>query len=1032
MKNTLSKIFNRFKGGLTENGLLEVIEKGRELEGRHIKIESKPEEYTKNKLVVPILTLLDLKIEGVESKVTMPNRKKTPAYLDYTVVNREGTHMFIEVKSYGAKLYSDNYDSGVNQVKTRFGITDVHQNYQFGVATDGVKFIILTNEKKVVADYNVLTHLQEIKDILNEVVIKQPVDQKESISKGFYSWYRALLIGGDYSVGVGSSRKSGKILESRSLVESLVGKFRGSEEAQKGQRKQLAQIVIDRLIFIKFLQNKGIIRKNALNYIAKQSSDRVDTLLKQLFFKVFNTMEKDRFDIDSTFKDFPYLNGALFFKTKLEKETNYSVKSAAILSIIAFLDSFTFDRSEKKDGLSNDEILDPEILGYIFEKSMNEEDRKEVSGAYYTPSDVTTFLSKTLIMDYVLMKINDHLRKKGFKENELIISLSDLHGFNEPTIKSIFEEIKDIRICDPTCGSGAFLLSSAQVLLTVFTQVLEEVNLDYTELDLRKRIITQNLFGVDINESAVEIAKLRLWLWLVEVYEGKNIEPLPNIEYNLRVGNTLIGNLKVTKYYEEITRSLDSYATDTEQKKLLDMLKERKKLILHYLTSPSTSDLKENIEAIHEKCLPLLNPVFSNSIRGKIIEKKDVPKLKPFHWGFEFFHEEAPEGFFDIIIGNPPYGRTIRKKYEKRLGLKEGALKEALERSGYETFKIAEYSSHFVERFLQLLKPDGRIGLVITSGLVNNNNMNIVRKIVREELSNIYIASFGLRPTKLFPDVDLNISIVWGKKKKTMEDKHTTYTTNFIKFNSDERVHLFNNLKFKDTTDLYMGKNLIGQGNPGVIAKIGDSKGVVLLKILKDLQRDKQMKTLMSSENKTEYSLEFRGSGKFYLAALQEFPYHSSTIKKIYFDEEVLRDFTIILIHSSLFHFFWSVYGNLQHLHKLLIERFPAPEEDFFKQERDRIFELKEIITEVARKSFSPRQREDMKKEKKEQQRDYDFGEFEMGEYEREIDMLDSFLAQAYGFNSEMLEYIKNYDRHVRFDNVNKKKGKILNSAVRK
>ena len=221
-----------------------------------------------------------------------------------------------------------------------------------------------------------------------------------------------------------------------------------------------------------------------------------------------NTKKDERQDIDPKFKNIPYLNGSLFVRTKVElKNLDYKIKSEILKQVIEFLDSFSFVHTE---GFSN-EKLDPEILGYIFEKAMTSRDRKG-SGSFYTPKSITKYISETTIHPIILDKVNKFLKETGYKDSELIDDIAKIPTHvNQPTLKKILEEIMpSLKICDNACGSGAFLMAVADVLLKVYSKINEALTSKKSEIDLRKSILKNNLYGVDINPNAIEIAKFKI------------------------------------------------------------------------------------------------------------------------------------------------------------------------------------------------------------------------------------------------------------------------------------------------------------------------------------------------------------------------------------------------------------------------------------------------------------------------------------------------------------------------------------------
>ena len=165
---------------------------------------------------------------------------------------------------------------------------------------------------------------------------------------------------------------------------------------------------------------------------------------------------------------------------------------------------------------------------------------RKKKGVYYTPEDITEFICTNSLYNSLATKLN----VKTETIPEIIRSSTPIE------YKKIFAFLLDtLRIIDPACGSGAFLVKMSDILFRVKIKVLSELKQSRRYYDIKKEIITNNIFGVDILQGAAEIAKLRLWLWLVSSYTEENeIQPLPNTEYNIVVGNSLIGWIELEKH----------------------------------------------------------------------------------------------------------------------------------------------------------------------------------------------------------------------------------------------------------------------------------------------------------------------------------------------------------------------------------------------------------------------------------------------------------------------------------------------------
>ena len=660
--------------------------------------------------------IVDSLIKNIKERLTLDGKNR--------VFEESKRGMFlVEAKPLNADLKKGK-DSGFEQIRGLFTLAEVKENYDFGVATNGLKWVFIDRTGKVVDELGLEENFEQIKEFL--VGIEKVVSPKseEEISKKFYDWYTTLLHGGRYK---DHENRVKTVAEADCLVSNVIG-VKDLEE-----REQIAQVVMNRLIFIKFLQSKGIIGEDILRYLSEVKEDLLTPKLRQLFFGTLDRPEDERFDIDERFKDIPYLNGSLFVHTEVErKNIDYKVRAEILKKVIEFLDSFKFVHKEQ---FENADSIDPEILGYIFERAMTATDRKG-TGAYYTPKPITKYISENTIYPYIIEKTNEFLKtEKGYKETELINDTEELFILPATSLNEIWNKIiLKVRVLDNACGSGAFLLAAANILFELSRRINDKLALRNSDVALKKLILINNLYGVDINPSGIEIAKLRLWLWLVDSYEPERIEPLPNIDYNIRVGNSLIGYVDISEL-NEAKLNLLSYFLNAEEITLDKRLNERNNLIREYKRAEGeqAKELKGKLNELDEKINDLLNVNLYREFREKKIKisKEEFLKLKPFHWGFEFYEAFDPEKTkeergFDIIIGNPPYVRiqTLNKTDKNQVDYFNKSYKSAV--GNYDIYAL------FVEKSLSLT-PRGLVGFIMPNKFFLTNYGEGLRRMISEK-----------------------------------------------------------------------------------------------------------------------------------------------------------------------------------------------------------------------------------------------------------------------------------------------------------
>ena len=965
----VKKLIEDFKELLTLDGRHRAFEQEQELNSSFLKEPSDPEAVTKDIFIEPVIRAFGLQ-KLPEKHFDLPQGKRRK--VDYRLKNNANISFLVEAKPLNANLFDDIDDSAVNQIKGLFYLAEVKEEYAFGIATDGFLWVFINKEREVVHTYDIRKELSKIKELLvgrTDVSLQR---EEEEISKKFYDWYNALLHGGKYKDHKGKTRN---ISTNDCLVENI------QLIREKSDKEQVAQSILNRLIFIKFLQSKNIIQKDVLDYLSELEESKLNNELRQLFFEVLNTEKSKRSDVDVKFRDIPYLNGSLFVRTEIERNNpDYKIKAEILKEIIAFLDSFKFMH---EDGKLDSDALDPEILGYIFEKAMTAAERNN-TGAYYTPKMVTEYLSKNTIEKKIIERANELIQQKGQRP---ISNVEKLYALETNVQKDIFNRIATgITICDNACGSGSFLLSAANSLLDVYKVINEKADVGYSEIELKKLILKHSLYGVDINPNAIEIAKLRLWLWLVASYSKDNIEPLTNIEYNIRTGNSLIGYLDIAKIKDKL--NLHDWIAHDGNSSLKVLLDRREREITEYksLSGAKAKELKEKIEERDKEIRDLLDTKLYEEISlHKKINRDEYKTLKPFHWGFEFGEVFNEKKGFDVIIGNPPYGNILTQVEKKAL-------------YNLETLNANEIAANFIERTIASLKNHGITGLIVANSIAINGSTAKVRELIRRNISESRMALFGTRPAKIFADAEIRVLVFLGEKDSP-EKPGIIYTTEAIKFTTEQRPRLLEHLSFESTDGLTLGKDKIGDNLDDVsLPKVGNKS---IRGILIRLKEDSTYTIKSKIDGKhLDYKLQFRKTGGYWLNALEKMPYTSTKIETIKFENALERDFVILLINSSLFYLYWSTYGNLRDFPLSLLEKFPFPDYEAIQENKKRVDSLKMQITTNLLKSFvADRGR---------------VGEFRTGMCKYTIDEIDDLLGKIYRLSKNEIAFVKNYDTHIR------------------
>lgn len=484
----------------------------------------------------------------------------------------------------------------------------------------------------------------------------------EALSDEFFDKYREQYadfiqyITGKRFVKVGSKWEE-KVLDKPNAA--LMQAFGHNEKKIRDYVKKM----MGRITFLHFLQRKGWMCGD-LNYMQNMfesslyKNDYLDSVLEPLFFGILNTKPAEREALFADYgwdksllaewKDIPYLNGGLF-ERDAEDEPESRFPAEYFKRLFQFFSeyNFTIDENDPNDAEVG---VDPEMLGKIFENLL--EDNKD-KGAFYTPKEIVRYMCQESLIAY--LETNTSVAKD--KIRQFVLSpeegVADIPENKKPKLLTALEEVK---ICDPAIGSGAFPMGLLNELL-LCREVLSGEHYDRAEI--KKSIIQNNIYGVDIEKGAVDIARLRFWLSIV--VDEETPSPLPNLDYKIMQGNSLIESfmgvdLSKLTYEKE-------YKKDKGEFSLFDDEKNRLQKTVSYLLSSyySCSDhdkkvkLQQEISDTINKQLEAqaYNPEILRELRS--INLAENNKFFLWHtWFSDVFSRDDKEGF-DIVIGNPPY-----------------------------------------------------------------------------------------------------------------------------------------------------------------------------------------------------------------------------------------------------------------------------------------------------------------------------------------------------------------------------------------
>ena len=349
----------------------------------------------------------------------------------------------------------------------------------------------------------------------------------------------------------------------------------------------------------------------------------------------------------------PYLNGGLFERDATD-ETEFPLPAKYMQSLLDFFASynFTIDENDPDDAEVG---VDPEMLGRIFENLL--EDNKD-KGAFYTPKEIVSYMCRESLIAYLQTDIEDEATKEALRQ---FVTTHDVNalGTNDKFRQQVDDALKNVKICDPAIGSGAFPMGLLKELFQCRT-ALEGIE-QSKAAEIKKHIIQQNIYGVDIERGAVDIARLRFWLSLI--VDEETPQALPNLDFKIMQGNSLLEQYKgvdLSNITELKQDKVGAYQT-TMFDDMLDVLRLdlRKKLDEYY----NCTDHKRKA---------ILKQDIINNVKQQLKEQSinvefgdlDLSGNNQFMLWHTWFYDVFSQGGFDIVIGNPPYGANIDKDIE--------------------------------------------------------------------------------------------------------------------------------------------------------------------------------------------------------------------------------------------------------------------------------------------------------------------------------------------------------------------------------
>jgi len=606
-------------------------------------------------------------------------------------------------------------------------------------------------------------------------------------------------------------------------------------------------------------------------------------------------------------------------------------------------------------------------------------------------------------------------------------------------LRAFWHGMKNVTVLDPTCGSGAFLFAALRILETLYSDCLERMGKFLEDIsdkphhpkqfsDFRavldqiakhpndsyfilKSIIINNLFGVDIMEEAVEICKLRLFLKLVaQVETPEQIEPLPDIDFNIRAGNTLVGYANAEQVREAFTKEKTEWKHvqsklllgDSEEdflqfeeslgevERLFRVFREQQTTHGGVVTHEDKAEIRDRLSGLSAE----LDCILAKEYGVDVAKRKDFEAWQsshqPFHWFVEFYGI-MEKGGFDVIIGNPPYVEYSKVKKEYRI-------------LNYNTEPCGNLYAFVLERSLYLAGKRALLGLIVPHSVAATYRSNTVQELLQSKL-NLVASYYTRRPGKLFVGADQCLCVVIGTLSGQFSKHHST---TYNRWYTEERQTLFNKINFVKIDLSAIFKRF------RVFPKLGSS---IENDILSKLITHKSLENYLSDSGPEFYCHRI---SRYFIKATDFIPYFESErdgVKKsddfkVYFTPNASWLSTVVAaLNSSLFYWYWRTMFDGYHCGKENIGSFPLD----VSITPAWILDEADQLTKRLMKSFIKNAERKRIRYKGSGVVQYD--EFNVKNSKQILDEMDSLLARLFDLTDEELDFIINYDIKYRMGN---------------
>ncbi len=832
--------------------------------------------------------------------------------------------------------------------------------------------------------------------------------------------------------------------------------FKTESQAHGFTAEQFAKKLLGQIVFLYFLQKKGWlgVEKDSAwgtgspNFMrdifkANQSTGKnfFDEVLEPLFYTALNVDRSRKNDLYPQLNlRIPFLNGGLFeeldnydwqknnFSIPNEIFSNVTEKGREADGILDIFDRYNFTINEDEP-TEREVAIDPEMLGKVFENLLDSGTRKS-KGAFYTPREIVHYMCRETLISYLVEKSKipeDAIRNfilygDYFKD-------ADIANFAEHRDLQIADEIfspakninrlaeldkflQEVKVADLAVGSGAFPLgmlneiTKAREVLTAYLNLGRDEKLKRSLYDLKLETIKNSIFACDIEPSAVDIAKLRLWLTLViddEPTADKDSfkpKPLPNLDCNIICGNSLIDEFEgvaLIKHSKVLNNMAEAKGQGLLLQEEIDIriaeLIRLQKNLFHESDHDKKEEYRRYIRDIYDRII--IEQLGKDSAPAKRYKLAARQKSLPFIlWQLYFPTVFRDNGGFDIIVGNPPYGAKISaadKKVVKKTFLCTKTI-SGKQKGSTDTFAL------FIEKSFNLCNKGGIVNLIVPMSVTSSDSMTALHNLLEKNCRVIRVSSYGHRPKQIFNSAGLRISIISFQKSFT--PVQYLLTSNVMRRKLTEKLdEMIAKIQFVDSLEFKL---------PGRYPKIGD-----------EVQRNILSRIFYSPKHLSDYQDEngepfyYRAAGGGYFNVITDYPTGSSQEKPFH----VAKTFTKVIsatLSTSLFWFYQQTYTDGLHIKQSELETFPLFDlESLTPAQIEQIGNLYDEYLSDIERNVSVRTSSDNSSYHVTQ-----FKNYKLNKSKHLADKLDDLIGKFYGLTADEIYFIKNFELEIRLSGL--------------